>query len=172
MCIPYTLNFCWDLSRIKDSFTWRTKYLFARILAPITELSQSVSETLHTFCTHNSKFQFNWSRIKGALHSSVPWILQGDSFGTRPKKMWISQRLFIRFWTCIYDYIPCFMKSMLILVEMLEMFATTVQVELNATIHVCKSGLQDILTNRSNFTSNVVFQFLYGVWLVGISFSF
>ena len=27
-----------------------------------------------------------------------------DSFGTRPKKMRISQRLFIRFWTCIYDY--------------------------------------------------------------------
>jgi hypothetical protein len=27
-----------------------------------------------------------------------------DSFGTRSKKMQISQRLFIRFWTCIYDY--------------------------------------------------------------------
>jgi hypothetical protein len=27
---------------------------------------------------------------------------------------------------------------------MLEMFATTVQAELNATIHVCESGLQDI----------------------------
>jgi len=42
------------------------------------------------------------------------WALkiQGDSFGTRPKKMWISQRLFIRFWTCIYDYMPCFMRSM------------------------------------------------------------
>ena len=26
--------------------------------------------------------------------------------------MRISQRLFIRFWTCIYDYIPCFMRSM------------------------------------------------------------
>ena len=39
-----------------------------------------------------------------------------DSFGTRPKKMLISQRLFIRFWTCIYDYIPCFMRSMSILV--------------------------------------------------------
>jgi plasmid maintenance system antidote protein VapI len=61
---------------------------------------------------------------------------------------------------------------MLILEEMLEMFATTVQAELNATLHVCESGLQDILTNRSNITSNVVFQFLYGVWLVGISFSF
>jgi len=31
--------------------------------------------------------------------------IQCDSFGTRPKKMRISQRLFIRFWTCIYDYI-------------------------------------------------------------------
>ena len=30
--------------------------------------------------------------------------------------MRISQRLFIRFWTCIYDYIPCFMRSMSILV--------------------------------------------------------
>jgi hypothetical protein len=39
--------------------------------------------------------------------------------------------------------------------EMLEMFATTVQAELNTTLHICKSGLQDVLTNRSNFTSNV-----------------
>jgi len=52
------------------------------------------------------------------------------------------------------------------------MFATTVQAELNATLHVCESGLQDFLTNRSNFMSNVVFQFLYGAWLIGISFSF
>ena len=29
--------------------------------------------------------------------------------------MRISQRLFIRFWTCIYDYVPCFMRSMSIL---------------------------------------------------------
>ena len=98
--------------------------------------------------------------------------IQDDSFGTRPKKMRISQRLFIRFWTCIYDYIPCFMKSMSILQEMLEMFATTVQAELNMMLHVCESGLQAVLTNHSNFTSNVVFQFLYGAWLVGISFSF
>ena len=99
-------------------------------------------------------------------------FIQGDSFGTRPKKMRISKRIFIRFWTCIYDYIPCFMRSMSILEEMLEMFATTVQAELNATLHVRESGLQDVLTNRSNFTSNVVFQFLYVAWLVGISFSF
>ena len=64
------------------------------------------------------------------------------------------------------------MKSMSILEEMMEMFATTVQAQLNAALHVCESGLQDVLTNRSNFTSNVVFQFLYGAWLVGISFSF
>jgi hypothetical protein len=51
-----------------------------------------------------------------------------------------------------------------ILEEMLEMFATTVQAELNATLRVCESGLQDVLTNRSNFTSNIVFQFLYGAW--------
>ena len=63
------------------------------------------------------------------------------------------------------------MKSMSMLEEMLEMFATTVQTELNATLHVCESGLEDVLTNR-NFTSNVVFQFLYGAWLVGISFPF
>jgi hypothetical protein len=44
-------------------------------------------------------------------------------------------------------------------------------VELNATLHVCESSLQDV-TNRSSFMSNVVFQFLYGAWLVGISFSF
>jgi hypothetical protein len=46
------------------------------------------------------------------------------------------------------------------------MFATTVQAELNATLHVCESGLQDVLANRSNFRSNVVFQFLYSAWLV------
>ena len=64
------------------------------------------------------------------------------------------------------------MRSMSILEEMLEMFATTVQAELNAMLRVCESGLQDVLTNRSNFTSNVDFHFLYGAWLVGISFSF
>ena len=64
------------------------------------------------------------------------------------------------------------MRSMSILEEMLEMFATTVQAELNATLHVCESGLRDVLTNRSNFTSSVVVQLLYGAWLVGISFSF
>ena len=63
------------------------------------------------------------------------------------------------------------MKSMFILDEMLEMFATTAQAELNATLHVCESGLQDVLTKCSDFMSNVVFQFLYGAWLVGISFS-
>ena len=52
------------------------------------------------------------------------------------------------------------------------MFATTVHAELNATLHICESGLQDVLTNRSNFTWNVVFQFLYDAWHVGISFSF
>ena len=61
---------------------------------------------------------------------------------------------------------------MSILKETLEMFATTVQAEVNTTLHVYESGLQDVLTNRSNFTSNVVFRFLYGAWLVGISFSF
>ena len=99
-------------------------------------------------------------------------LIQSDSFGTRPKKMRISQRLFIRFLTCVYDHIPSFMKSMSILEEMLEMFATTLQAELNATLHVCESGQQDVLTNRSNFTSSVVLQFLYGAWLVGINFSF
>ena len=34
------------------------------------------------------------------------------------------------------------MRSMLILEGTLEMFATTVQVQLNATLHVCESGLQ------------------------------
>ena len=54
------------------------------------------------------------------------------------------------------------MKRMSIVEEMLEMFATTVQAELNETLHVYEGGLQDVLTNRSNFTSNVVFQFLNG----------
>jgi hypothetical protein len=48
--------------------------------------------------------------------------IQGDSFGTGHKKMLISQRLFIRFRTCIYNYIPCFMRSMSILEEILEIF--------------------------------------------------
>jgi hypothetical protein len=33
------------------------------------------------------------------------------------------------------------MRSMSILEEMLAMFATTVQAELNATLHVCESGI-------------------------------
>jgi hypothetical protein len=33
------------------------------------------------------------------------------------------------------------MRSMSILEEMLEMFATTVQAELKATLHVCESGI-------------------------------
>jgi hypothetical protein len=48
-------------------------------------------------------------------HTQIWFVIQRDSFGTRPKKMRISQRLFIRFWTRIYDYIPCFMRSMSIL---------------------------------------------------------
>ena len=44
------------------------------------------------------------------------FVMQCDSFGTKPKKIRISQRQFITFWTCIYDYIPCFMRSMSILV--------------------------------------------------------
>jgi len=51
------------------------------------------------------------------------------------------------------------MRSMSILEEILEMFAITWTVaELNATLHVCESDLQDVLTNHSNFTSNVIFQ--------------
>jgi hypothetical protein len=33
------------------------------------------------------------------------------------------------------------MRSVSILEELLEMFATTVQAELNATLHVCESGI-------------------------------
>jgi hypothetical protein len=38
------------------------------------------------------------------------YIIQGDSFGTGLEKMRISQRLFIRFCTCIYDYRHGFMR--------------------------------------------------------------
>ena len=41
--------------------------------------------------------------------------IQGDSFGTRPKKMRISQNYSLDF-EHAYDYIPCFMRSMSILV--------------------------------------------------------
>ena len=51
-----------------------------------------------------------------STNADFRYVIQGDSFGTGPKKMRISQRLFIRLWTCIYDYIPCFMRSMSILV--------------------------------------------------------
>ena len=51
------------------------------------------------------------------------------------------------------------MRSMSILEELLEMFATTVQAELNATLHVCESGLQDVLTNRSNYRQFNIQQF-------------
>jgi hypothetical protein len=77
----------------------------------------------------------------GATKTHSEYVIQSDSFGNRTKKMRISQRLFIRFWTCIYDYISCFMRSMSILEEMLEIFATTVQAELNATLHVCECGI-------------------------------
>jgi hypothetical protein len=61
---------------------------------------------------------------------------------------------------------------MSILEEMLEMFVTTDQAQLNATLHVCKSGLQDVLINHSNFTSNVAFHFVYGAWLLAKAFPF
>jgi len=105
-----------------------------------------------TLCTRNWKHKnfsspciCNVSILWTATENVVKCKVQGDSFGTRPKKMRISQRLFIRFWTWIHDYIPCFMRSMSILEEMLEMFATTVQAELNATLRVCESGLQNVL---------------------------
>ena len=130
---------------------------------------QFISDLFIRLAGEQSALAVHCLRVRLSVVSNV---VQGDSFVTRPKKMRISQRLFIRSWTCIYDNIPCFTRSMSILEETLEMFATTVQAELNATLHVCESGLQDVLTKRSNFTSNVVFQFLYGAWLVGISFSF
>jgi hypothetical protein len=46
------------------------------------------------------------------------------------------------------------------------MFGITVQAELNAMLHVCESGLQDVLTNRSNFTSNVVDMYMSLVLLI------
>jgi hypothetical protein len=64
------------------------------------------------------------------------------------------------------------MTNMPILQEVLEMSATAVQAEPNATLHVCKRDLQDVLTDRSNFTSNVCLQFLYSARLVDIYFSF
>jgi hypothetical protein len=56
--------------------------------------------------------------------------------------------------------------------NMLEMSATSVQAGPNATLHVCKRDLQDVFTDRSNFMSNICFQFLYSAWLVHIHFSF
>ena len=57
-----------------------------------------------------------WENEQCEYHKYIHTHIQGDSFGARPKKMRISQRLFIRFWTYIYDYIPCFMRSMSIFV--------------------------------------------------------
>jgi hypothetical protein len=47
-----------------------------------------------------------------------------------------------------YDYIPCFIRSMSILEEILEIFAITAQAELNAKLQVCKSGLKDVPMSR------------------------
>jgi hypothetical protein len=52
----------------------------------------------------------------------------------------------------IYDYIPCIMRSMSVLEEILEMFATTVQAELNAPLHVCDSGLQFLGSSTERIT--------------------
>ena len=75
--------------------------LFASAISILTCPNNAVSEHRLTVVQSNTTHNF---------------IIQCDSFGTRPKKMRISQRLFIRFWTCIYDYISCFMRSMSILV--------------------------------------------------------
>jgi hypothetical protein len=53
---------------------------------------------------------------------------------------------------------------MSILEEMMEMLATTVQVELNAMLRVCESVLQDVLTNRQQF--HVECCFPVPVWCV------
>ena len=68
------------------------------LLAPNILLSTLFSNTL---ILHSS---LNVSDQVSHPYKTTGKIIQGDSFGTRPKKMRISQRLFIRFWTCIYDY--------------------------------------------------------------------
>ena len=103
-------------------------------IAEDTSLNTSSFSENKSKKTLNCNSSMNYSNV---IHRYIwprpSFLIQCDSFGTRSKKMRISQRLFIRFWTCIYDYIPCFMRSMSILEEMMEMFATTVQAELNAS---------------------------------------
>ena len=115
---------------------WRVTgtYFVTRLFSPLTPLNKiclvkhkkALSQSRHFLpmvrCNaHNSMLpspppsSTKWNASKISHHVSIiSTLIQCDSFGTRPKKMWIFQRLFIRFWTCIYDYIPCFMRSMLI----------------------------------------------------------
>ena len=64
-----------------------------------------ISDLWNTF-SNNIKITSSYIWFYCAKYLDITHItcIQGDSFGTRPKKMRISQRLFIRFWTCIYDY--------------------------------------------------------------------
>jgi hypothetical protein len=95
--------------------------------------SHSPKPVLHVLLLNTDQKHSNIKTVQVPWHTGQCYKykeIQCDSFGTKPKKIQISQRLFNRFWTCIYDYIPCFIRSMSILEEMLEMFATTVHIRM------------------------------------------
>ena len=87
-------------------------------IASVLELHKCLSETLASVDRNVQHYIPGNGCFDTDHHKSVTYcsLVQGDSFGVRPKKMRISQRLFIRFLTRMYDYIPCFMTTMSILV--------------------------------------------------------
>jgi hypothetical protein len=74
-----------------------------------TDISKSVCGCNHqryiSVFQHCSITYLNNRNIWKLYWTEMWTVTQGDSFSIRPKKMRISQRLLIRFWTCIYDNI-------------------------------------------------------------------
>jgi hypothetical protein len=71
-----------------------------KFLAPELDIGYKKGTSRERNHISNAKISFDIVRIAkyiGAGHSFLATVVQGDSFGTRPKKMRISQRLFIRF---------------------------------------------------------------------------
>ena len=88
--------FC-RLVNISDVSKDRAVFIFA--------VKHSIGEVLDclTVKVKELRFFLKSVNIYQSVRRNVSKI-QCDSFGTRHKKMRISQRLFIRFWACIYDY--------------------------------------------------------------------
>ena len=122
--MSYAVNWAWKHIRNRR-IAWGIFYLGCMWTHWPGSLHAAVRSPLTTHCMGGGVGPRGGSERNGLEKSILTWHcevrvsfcnIQRDSFGTWPKKMRISQRLFIRFWTCMYDYIPCFMKSMSVLV--------------------------------------------------------